>query len=95
MRNNKNFLTNEEKISLEESGYSKGDIQQILKAINKTRYALVTDDNRKLTISESEAIERLGREEWVKGIARSTFYIDTIRFGMSGERIAMHSKVYA
>ena len=87
-------LTKEEKELLSSSGYSNSDIQQICAAVKKTKYALVTPDGKKLTITEQEAVERLGREEWLRGIARSTFYIDTIRYGLNNERIAMHSKVY-
>lgn len=88
-------LTKQEKEKLSSSGYSNSDIQQICGAVKKTKYALVSPDGKKHTITEEEAVERLGRDEWLRGIARSTFYIDTIRYGLNNERIAMHSKVYA
>lgn len=87
-------LTDPEKKELENSGYSKQDIQCIVSAIKKTTYALVQQDGTQLTIGPQEALERLGREEWIRGIARSAFYVDTTRYGLNGERISLHSKVY-
>ncbi len=89
------IIDKDERKALSEAGYSNSDILQIAAAVKKTKYYLVTPDNNRHSITESEAIERLGREEWLRGIARSTFYIDTIRYGLNDERIAMHSKVYA
>jgi hypothetical protein len=89
------IIDKDERKALSEAGYSNSDILQIAAAVKKTKYYLVTPDNKRHSITESEAIERLGREEWLRGIARSTFYIDTTRYGLNDERIAMHSKVYA
>ncbi len=89
------IIDKHERKALSEAGYSNSDILQIAAAVKKTKYYLVTPDNKRHSITESEAIERLGREEWLRGIARSTFYIDTTRYGLNDERIAMHSKVYA
>lgn len=87
-------LTRTEKIELEQSGYSKADIQEINNAINKTSYALVDNDGNQQKISADEALTLLGRAEWLRGIARSAFYITTTRFGLNGEKVAMHSRVY-
>lgn len=87
-------ITKEEKRSLTLQGYSRTDINEIIRAARKTSYFLVCGQQR-LTIPESEAVERLGREEWLKGITRSAFHIDTTRHGLNGEMIHMHSKVYA
>ena len=89
------IIDKDERKALSEAGYSNSDILQIAAAVKKTKYYLVTPDNKRHSITESEAIERLGREEWLRGIARSTFYVDTTRYGLNDERIAMHSKVYA
>ena len=93
------IIDKDERKALSEAGYSNSDILQMIlqiaAAVKKTKYYLVTPDNKRHSITESEAIERLGREEWLRGIARSTFYIDTTRYGLNDERIAMHSKVYA
>lgn len=94
MPKDKITLTAIEKQLLEMSGHSKQDIQDILKAIKKTTYELLGNNGLNKEISTDEAIEILGREEWVRGIARSTFYIHTTRSGLNGERVAMHSKVY-
>ena len=88
-------LTKEEKKQLEDSGYSKADIQQITAAIKKTEYFLVTPTGQRLIIPQSEAIERLGRKEWLRAIAKSTFFVNTTRYGLNNERIALHSIVYA
>ena len=88
------LFTDKEKEALRQSGHSNADIYFILSALKKTRYALIEANGDRKDISEDEAIRRLGREEWVKGVARSAFYITTTRFGINGERIAMHSKTY-
>lgn len=89
-----NILTEKEKQELIDSGHSRADIQFICSAIRRTSYALVSQDGRQLTITEEEAIRRLGRHEWVRGVARSAFYINTTRNGLNGERIRLHSKMY-
>lgn len=88
------ILTNTEKQELIDSGHSRADIQFICSAIRHTTYALVSQDGEQLTITEEEAIRRLGRHEWVRGVARSAFYINTTRNGLNGERIRLHSKTY-
>lgn len=90
----KTILTAEDKNILELSGHSRSDIAEIQSAIKQTSYAVVCDNGERLTISQEEAIRRLGRVEWLRGIARSAFYIDTTRRGLNGERIALHSKMY-
>ena len=87
-------LSAEDKKILELSGHSRSDIAEIQSAIKQTSYAVVCDNGERLTISQEEAIRRLGRVEWLRGIARSAFYADTTRIGIKGERIALHSKMY-
>lgn len=89
-----NILTEKEKQELIDSGHSRADIQFICSAIKHTSYALVSQDGKQLTITEEEAIRRLGRHEWVRGVARSAFYITSTRNGLNGERIRLHSKMY-
>lgn len=88
------MLTAQDKQLLEQIGHSKQDIAFIIQAEKKTTYALIQPNGNQLTIGKEEAIERLGREEWLRGLARSAFYIETKRFGLNGERIALHSRVY-
>lgn len=88
------MITKQEKQDLMDAGYSRQDINQIIAAEKQTSYYLVQAGNR-LTITKDEAIERLGRDEWLRGLAKSTFFVDTVRNGLNGERIALHSKVYA
>lgn len=90
----KKLFSFEEINEMKESGYSLDDLNQIAEAVGKTTYTLINFNNQHFKISEAEAIERLGREEWIKGICRSAFYVDTTRFCLNGEKIAMHSKVY-
>ena len=93
-KNRKQIFSFEELNEMQSSGYSLEDLNQIASAVDKTSYTLITLNNERLTIGEAEAIERLGRAEWVKGICRSAFYVDTTRRCLNGEKIAMHSKVY-
>jgi len=88
-------LTKTEKQQLRDSGYSAADVSEISSMIKKTSYALVTEKNEKLTISEKEAIKRLGRDEWIRGICRSVFYTETTRYGLNGERLHLYTKNYS
>lgn len=87
-------LSNTEIIRLRESGFSSNDIKEINTAIKKTTYHLVLPTGEKKEITASEAIDTLGRDEWVKGVARSTFYVETTRTGLSGEKVHIYSKTW-
>ena len=88
-------LTHPDKIFLESKGHSHADIVEIIHCLKHTVYSLVTDDGTTLTIDAKEAIERLGRDEWLKGIARSSFYCETTRIGLSGEKVHIRTKNWA
>ena len=87
-------LTKQEKAELKEKGYSFSDIQEIVKGAKKTIYYLIADGNQ-TSIDENEAIERLGREEWLRGLARSSFHIGTNRYGLNGETVRMETRLYS
>ena len=91
----KSSLTQEQKTALEESGYSKADIHEISIAVKKTSYYLLAPNGTRLTITETEAKQRLGMDEWLKAIARSAFHAEAVRYGLNNEKIALHSKIYA
>ena len=88
-------LTHTDKSFLESKGHSHADIVEIVHCLKYTVYSLVTDDGTTLTIDVKEAIERLGREEWLKGIARSSFYSETTRTGLAGEKVLIRTKNWA
>ena len=88
------FLTSEEIMTLNLSGHSHDDIAEIEHAIKKTSYHIILTDGTRKPLQRDEAISILGREEWVRGIARSAFYVNTVRTADSGERISFHSRVY-
>lgn len=88
-------LAKKDRDYLAEKGYSKDDIQEINYALTRTTYTLVKDNDEQLTITRAEAEQRLGHEEWLSGLSRSAFYIDSTRWTENGEKIKFHSKVYA
>ena len=88
-------LTSSEKTALKESGYSQQDLREIESAIPKTSYRLILDKSDYKEISEAKAMELLGRKEWLKGISRSTFYVETVREGLKGEKILMYSRIWS
>ena len=88
-------LTHTDKSFLEPKGHSHADIVEIAHCLKHTVYELVTSDESVLTIDAKEAIERLGRDEWLKGIARSSFYCETTRIGLSGEKVLIRTKNWA
>lgn len=87
-------LTVEEKINLRQSGYSNSDIQEIQQAIPKTTYTVIEPSGFRRELTEEEAIASLGREEWLKAISRSTFYVETFRYSLTGEKVRVYSKVW-
>lgn len=86
-------LTPTDKIFLENIGHSSSDIQEIAYAIKRTTYKQITSNGDK-ELTEKQAIDILGHEGWLRGIAISTFNIDTVRWGPNDERVKLHSNVY-
>lgn len=87
-------ITLEERTALKEKGYSAHDIQEIVTGAKKTTYLLIVQGEQPVTITEKEAIERLGREEWLRGLCRSAFEAESTRWGLNDERILIHTKCY-
>ena len=87
-------LTATEKAQLKDRGYSPSDLKEITSAIKKTTYTLILSSGDQQDLTEKEAISKLGREEWLKGIARSAFYTETRRYGKKGECIRIHSRIW-
>lgn len=75
-------LINEDKKQLKENGYTENDFSQIERAMQKsiTTYRAVNLSNGKSqTITRERAIEILGRNNWLSGIARSAFHFTAVR----------------
>ena len=88
-------ITDPEKVILHEKGYSASDIREISAGLKKTTYYIIDKEGFPLQITESDAIRRLGREEWLKGVARSTFHNEALRWGLSGERVKIQTRLWA
>lgn len=88
------YLTRQEQDQLKKTGYSTNDIHEIQIGIRKTTYALVTPDGQQLPIPESEAVDRLGREAWVKAVSKSAFDMFVTVIGLNEEKIRLHTKNY-
>ena len=67
-------LTNKDKELLTSWGHPESDFAQIEKAMSKTTY----ETNGK-KISRDEALETLGRKEYLSGISRSAFHWSACR----------------
>lgn len=80
------ILTNEDKQYLIECGYEKEDFNQIARAISKTSYEYQGDE-----ISAQKAIEVVGRENFLSGIARSAFHFTASREGKDGNYVHFDS----
>lgn len=88
-------LTKEDKEYLKENGFTESDFEQIEKvtAKSKTTYRVVNLSNGKShTITRERAIEILGRENWLSGIARSAFHFTAVRENKPAKDI--HYNVY-
>ena len=86
-------LTNEDKKLLKNWGYPDEDLTQIERATTKTKYELArtsfnTSENK---ISTDEAIEILGRKEYLSGIARSAFHWSACRQNEKGQTVYFNS----
>lgn len=87
-------LNKDDRRRLLESGYSNNDIGEIEYAIPRTDYFLIIKDNIKAPISQKEAEDKLGHDDWLNAIAKSAFFIETTRTTKENEKILLHSKVY-
>lgn len=80
-------LTEEQKKYFLEIGYSEEDFQQLAMAMCKkyTTYELEDKKGNKPTkISKEEAIQILGEETYLSGIARSAFHWSSVRDNAEG-----------
>lgn len=84
-------LTNEDKELILDWGHSEDDFWQIEEAMKKkyTTYELTGADAR--VITREEAIEILGREEYLSGICRSAFHFSAFREGYGGREVYFDS----
>ena len=80
------FLTEEDKRQLLKWGHKETDIPQVEEATSKTIYIL--NDVR---ISRKEAIQLLGRNNYLSGISRSAFHYTACRVTTDGKSIIFDS----
>ena len=86
-------LTKEDKKLLKDWGFPDEDLTQIERATTKTTYELArtsfnTSDNK---ISAIEAMNILGRKEYLSGIARSAFHWNCCRQNEKGQTVYFDS----
>jgi hypothetical protein len=79
-------LTSEDKKLLTEWGYPEEDFNQIERATTKTTY----ESNRN-KVTADEAINILGREDYLSGIARSAFHWSACRESKTGQTVYFDS----
>ena len=72
-------LTETDKNMLKEWGYSEEDIPHIEKAIRVSNYFLYKNQEKSTSISSKNALELLGKELFLSGIARSAFHWNALR----------------
>lgn len=72
-------LTETDKITLGKWGYTEKDILQIEKAIRVSKYHLYRKQGKDMPISSGKALELLGREKFLSGMARSAFHGSAMR----------------
>lgn len=72
-------LTNKDKEYLIAIGYSDNDLTAIEDAIRNIRYEVEVFDSIPINITQKEAIRILGREEFLNGVARTTFHSSAVR----------------
>lgn len=77
-------ITKEEKMYLERCGYGRKDLAQIRE--DKTTYEM---DGTSIT--REEAVTRLGRLDYLSGIARSAFHFTAMRITEDGKVILFDS----
>lgn len=88
----KKKLTPEDIKFLLNKGYLQEDIPQIQKAISRSSYSLYNENtDEEKFISASEALDILGRKEFLSGIARSAFHWSSCRRTSKGDAIYFDS----
>ena len=96
----KQTLTLEDKKILLDLGYEEKDFPQISRSLTYTDYSTRLEGinlslgcyNNKRNISADDAIEILGIEDFLSGLARSTFHYDAVRENADGKRVYFNSR---
>lgn len=80
-------LTDNDKAYLRSIGVDERDFLQIGDAADHTKYELCDEDGKESvgSTTKSEAINRLGREGWLNGLARSAFHVTAMRQTADGK----------
>lgn len=81
-------FTHADKAQLTEWGYPESDIKQIEEAASRNHTIYTMGDQR---ISREEAINLLGRKEFLSGISRSAFHFTASRETEDGKFILFNS----
>ena len=81
-------ITKEEKMYLERCGYGRKDFAQIQEATRRDKTTYEMDG---APITRDEAIARLGRLDYLSGIARSAFHFTAMRTAADGKVILFDS----
>lgn len=84
-------LTKEDKEFLRSLYEGEEYFPQIEEAMDNTTYELCDEDGKETirTITREEAIELLGRENWISGIDRSAFHWTAMRQTKDGKNYIM------
>lgn len=94
--NGKRFTLNyNDRRILEALGYPENDFDQIERAANKSTYTYQDENGEpQYAVNVHEAVELLGRETFLSGIARSAFHCTTSRVNPdTGQRVGFDSSV--
>ena len=84
------IITRTERKTLEERMFSKSDISEIEYAAKKTVY-YKEENGKRIPLSREEAINVLGRENWIAGLCRSAFHIVATRYAADGTAVKFDS----
>ena len=87
-------LSTNEKKELRNRGYSLDDIKEINFALKKTTYTLILEPLDYKDITPEEAIKILGKDEWLRGISRAAFHIETVRTAPDGQKVRIYAKTW-
>lgn len=85
-------LTIDDRKLLKASYFSKNDIHTISSSIESMMYFLKDSSGVETSITPERAIIILGREEWVRGVAKATFFSNTTRTGLFDEKVVIRIK---
>lgn len=94
--NGKRFTLNyNDKQILKAHGYNESDFDQIERAANKSTFTFQDENGEpQYAVNVHEAVELLGRETFLSGIARSAFHCTTSRVNPdTGQRVGFDSSV--